>query len=63
MSDKSYEQILAEAVGPDPRAPTKTSSETKAVVAIDRPTKSLEEALVAAITDAVHRVLAERGVS
>lgn len=62
MSD-DYAELLAQAFGPNPKAPTKGPTETKAVVASDKPAQSLEEALVAAITDAVRRVLAERGLS
>lgn len=58
MSD-NYEELLAQAFGPNPKAP----SETKAVVATDKPAQSLEEALVTAISDAVRRVLRERGLS
>jgi len=64
----SYADLLAQTFGPNPaKAPSDTKAkaptETKAVVAIDKPTQSLEEALVAAITDAVRRVLRERGLS
>lgn len=60
----SYADLLAQTFGPNPaKAPPKVPTETKPAVAIDKPTESLEEALVAAITDAVRRVLRERGLS
>ena len=59
MSD-DYEELLAQAFGPNPtKAPSETKAPAKAVVS----TQSLEEALVTAISDAVRRVLRERGLS
>lgn len=62
MSD-DYAELLAQAFGPNPaKAPTKGPTETKAAVATDKPAQSLEDALVTAISDAVRRVLHERGL-